>query len=79
VSISFEQLRQEAAKLTPAERVELATELLRSLDPPDDDDPAEIERAWLDEIARRSAEIDRGDVQMIPGDEAIARLRQRLR
>ncbi|MFN8633513.1 MAG: addiction module protein [Chloroflexota bacterium] len=77
MSISFEQLKQEAAKLPEAQRVELALAMLRSLDD-DGDDPDEIERAWLDEISRRSAEIDRGEAQMIPGEEAIARLRARL-
>lgn len=79
MSISFEQLKQEAAKLPEAQRAELALEMLRSLDEEDDFASEEIERAWLDEIARRSAEIDRGEAIMIPGDEAIARIRQRLR
>jgi putative addiction module component (TIGR02574 family) len=79
MSISFEQLKAEAAKLSSTERAELAAELLRSLDPVDDDaDPAEIERAWVLEAERRLAEIERGDVQMIPGDESVARIRQLL-
>ena len=78
MSISFEQLKEEAAKLSQSERAELAAELLRSLDPEDDDDPDEIEQAWLLEIERRSAEIARGEAKLIPGDEVFARLRQRF-
>lgn len=78
MSISFEQLKAEAAKLSQAERAEFAAELLRSLDPADDADPDEIEQAWLLEIERRAAEIDRGEAKLIPGDEVFARLRQRF-
>ena len=80
MSISFEQLKQQAEKLPESERAELAHAMLRSLDRPEADaNPDEIEKAWLREIERRSAEIDRGEVQMIPGDESVARIRQRLR
>jgi hypothetical protein len=81
VSISFEQIKAEAAKLTPAQRAELADELLRSLDPPADDDatPEEIERAWILEAKRRSDEVARGEVEMLDGEESMARIRQMLR
>ena len=78
MSISFDQLKEEAAKLSQSERAELALEMLRSLDPADDADPDEIEQAWLLEIERRSAEFDRGEAKLIPGDEVFARLRQRF-
>ena len=80
MSISFEQIKAEAAKLSPAQRAELADELLRSLDPPADDDatPEEIERAWNVEIRRRMDMIDRGEARLIPGDEVMARMRQRF-
>jgi hypothetical protein len=78
VSISFEQLKQEAAKLPEAQRAELAAELLRSLDPPaDDDDPAEIERLWILEAKRRSEAVARGEAVTIPGDQVFAELRER--
>jgi hypothetical protein len=78
MSISFEQLKAEAAKLSEAERAELAHEMLKSLDAADDAAPEEIERSWLEECVRRDARLERGETHLIEGSEAIARLRQRL-
>lgn len=38
----------------------------------------EAEAAWSDEIKRRLDEIDAGEVEMIPGDEVMARMLDRL-
>jgi putative addiction module component (TIGR02574 family) len=78
VSIELDMLKQQAAKLSEAERAELALALIESLDPAAED-PEEVERAWQVEIERRMGEIERGEAQLIPGDEAFARLRERLR
>lgn len=48
---------------------------VESLDGPPD---ADVEEAWRLEIERRMGQIERGEVQLIPGDEVIARLRRRL-
>jgi putative addiction module component (TIGR02574 family) len=77
VSIELDELKQAAAKLSESERAELALALIESLDP-DIEDGVDVEKAWLDEIARRSAEIDRGEAELIPGDEVFARIRQQL-
>jgi hypothetical protein len=77
MSISFEELLQEAEKLPEPQRAELAAAMLRSLDPPADDDPAEIERLWILEAKRRSEEIARGEAVTIPGDQVFAELRER--
>jgi putative addiction module component (TIGR02574 family) len=37
-----------------------------------------VDEAWRVEIDRRIGEIDRGDVQLIPGDEVFARLPRKL-
>ena len=37
-----------------------------------------VDEAWRVEIERRISEIDRGEVQLIPGDEVFARLRRKL-
>jgi putative addiction module component (TIGR02574 family) len=37
-----------------------------------------VDEAWRVEIHRRVGEIDRGDAQLIPGDEVFARLRRKL-
>lgn len=69
------ELKKKAAQLSDAERAELALSLIESLDGPGDPD---VEEAWRVEIERRIGQIDRGEVQLIPGDEVFARLRRRL-
>ena len=69
------ELKQKAAQLSAAERAELALALIESLDGPGDPD---VEEAWRLEIERRIGQIDRGEVQLVPGDEVFARLRRRL-
>jgi putative addiction module component (TIGR02574 family) len=69
------ELMRKASELSEAERAELALSLLESLDGPADPD---VEEAWRLEIERRIGQIDRGEVQLIPGDEVFARLRRRL-
>jgi putative addiction module component (TIGR02574 family) len=69
------ELKEKAAQLSEAERAELALSLIESLDGPADPD---VEEAWRVEIERRSGQIERGEVQLIPGDEVFARLRRRL-
>ncbi len=69
------ELKKKAAQLSDSERAELALSLIESLDGPADPD---VEEAWRVEIERRMAEIDRGEVNLIPGDEVFARLRRRL-
>ena len=68
-------LKEKAFRLSETERAELALSLIESLDGPADPD---VEEAWRVEIERRIAQIERGEVQLIPGDEVFARLRRRL-
>jgi putative addiction module component (TIGR02574 family) len=70
------ELKKNAAQLSDVERAELALSLIESLDGPADPD---VEEAWRVEIERRIGQIDRGEVELIPGDEVFARLRRRLR
>lgn len=69
------ELKQKASELSEAERADLALSLIESLDGPADPD---VEEAWRVEIERRIGQIDRGEVQLIPGDEVFAKLRRRL-
>jgi putative addiction module component (TIGR02574 family) len=69
------ELKKKAAQLSDVERAELALSLSESLDGPAD---PEVEEAWRAEIERRIGQIDRGEVELIPGDEVFARLRRRL-
>jgi len=75
MSTVLDELKQKATQLSESERAELALSLIESLDGEAD---TGIDEAWQAEIDRRVAEIDRGDVQLIPGDEVFARLRRKL-
>jgi putative addiction module component (TIGR02574 family) len=70
---TLEVLVQDALILPPDQRLALACRLLDSVDPTPDPDAA---AAWEDEIVRRIASIDSGEVRPIPAAEVFARLRQ---
>ena len=72
MSQSPQQLLDEALKMPPADRGELAAFLIESLESESDDG---IDEAWSAEIARRVQEIDAGNVRMIPWSEVRQRLR----
>ena len=74
MSLSIEQIKSEALKLTPDERADLADWLWVSATP-----KAEVEAAWDAEISRRVAEIDAGTAKLIPGEEVMARIEEKLR
>jgi putative addiction module component (TIGR02574 family) len=74
------EILKAALELPDDEREQLADEILSSLE----EDPAEVEQAWADEIERRLDEADAGNVRSIPGSEvhanvqaAIDRVRER--
>jgi putative addiction module component (TIGR02574 family) len=73
MNATLDQIAQEALRLAPAQRAELADFLVESLDstPPD-----EIQRLWLGEANRRLAEVRSGKVKTIPGEEVLAEARR---
>jgi putative addiction module component (TIGR02574 family) len=74
----LKEIEQELLHLPQTERARLAHRLIVSLD--EDLQPDEgREAAWLDEIKRRDAEIERGDMQTIPADEAMRRVSEALK
>ena len=77
---SFEEVSQIAHALPEEQRIQLANSLYESVihDEPEGSE-AEIAAAWDDEIKRRLDEIDSGAVQMIPGEEVLARMDARLK
>jgi putative addiction module component (TIGR02574 family) len=75
MSTVLAELKHKAAQLSEHERAELALALIESLDGEVD---TGADEAWRVEIERRIAEIDRGEVRLIPGDEVFARLRRKL-
>jgi putative addiction module component (TIGR02574 family) len=70
----LEAIEAAALQLSPAERARLVERLIASLDT----DPA-VEQAWADEVERRNAEIERGEVSLLPGPETLAALKERYR
>lgn len=78
MSNTLAELKERAAQLSEAERAELALAIIESLDGPLE--PAvDVEEVWRAEIDRRVAQIERGEVELIPGDEVLERLRRRFR
>jgi putative addiction module component (TIGR02574 family) len=69
------ELKRKAAQLNDNERAELALALIESLDRETD---VGVEEAWQIEVERRVAQIERGEVKLIPGDEVFARVRRKL-
>lgn len=70
-----EKIYQDALALPAETRVELTERLVASLA---DDVPAEIQCAHIDEVRRRIAQVESGEVELIPGDEALVRVRNLL-
>jgi hypothetical protein len=73
---ALETVLEQALQLTDDERGELIAHLLRSLEP---DDGAEVsgdewEAAWSTELDNRVREIRDGSIELIDGDEAIAKV-----
>ena len=72
---SIEQLTQEVLSLPRASRELLAEQLVESLEL--DINPA-VQTAWNAEAKKRLDEIRSGAVSGIPGEDALARVRQIL-
>jgi len=71
--LTYQDVANEAMKLSPEERMNLAEKLWTSVDTPE-----AIAAAWDVEIERRLAQIDSGEVETYPADEVIAELRAKL-
>jgi len=70
------EMVEEIRLLDPVEQGKLLRMLLDDLDSPADLD---VDRAWLDEVQRRSRELDARLVTPIPSEEVFANARIRLR
>jgi putative addiction module component (TIGR02574 family) len=70
-----EHLLQTALGLPPNDRAEIAASLIHSLD---DEADADVDAAWAEEINRRIESIDNGQVQLIPWDEVMRSMRERM-
>ncbi|HEY4176196.1 MAG TPA: addiction module protein [Kofleriaceae bacterium] len=70
------QVLEQALELTPAERLELARELISSVEP---SQSPEWATAWKAEIAKRWSAYEAGSDPGVPFDDEIARARADLR
>ena len=73
---ALSEIEKEIRNLARPEQEQLLRALLEELDGPADPD---AERAWLDEVQRRSADFDAGLVKSIPAKEVFERVRSRLK
>jgi len=69
-----EKVFNEALSLPSDARMSLVEKLLASLNLPTH---AEIDRLWAEEAERRVSQIDRGEVELISGDEVFAKIRRK--
>jgi hypothetical protein len=67
------RILHEAEQLTDAEREELSDRLAEKLGQPIS---PEIERKQFNEVRRRIAQVEAGEVRLIPGDEAMEYVRR---
>ena len=74
MSTSVEFLEAEALRLPVADRSRLLERIAVSIQV----DP-EVDEAWDQEADRREAQLAEGTAQLVPGDEALGRLRAKLR
>lgn len=72
---SLKQLEEQARELSAEERAKLAQSLLESLHVP----VAEVEASWAEEIDRRVAAFDRGELPAYPAEDVFAEARRILR
>lgn len=67
----IEEIAERALMLSPSARAHLAEILLESLDYEED---FVVSPEWMTEIRRRCLQIDRSEVRLLPGEEALAEL-----
>ncbi len=75
MGLSPKRLEAEVLALPPPERARLAHRLIVSLDAEIEDNPAEVERAWEEEIRRRVAEAEDGTAELISAEQVFSELR----
>lgn len=74
MSTATDKVIEEALELPAEARIDLVDRILASLNLPT---RPEIDRLWAEEAERRVAEIDRGDVKLIPGEQVFDGIRRK--
>jgi hypothetical protein len=75
MSMTVEQIVDEALGLPSEARALLADRLVESLDPTED---GYVRQLWVAEALRRRDEIRSGRVRSVPGEEALGQVRRAL-
>lgn len=75
MSALFNEVQEQARRLTPQEKAALAHLLIEELDSSND---ADVEQLWIEESRRRYEAYLGGELEALPGDEVMARVRNRL-
>ena len=73
MSLSIDQLTEEAMHLSPSSRALLAERLVESLDATEMD---ELQKLWATEAVRRRDEVRSGRVQPVAGEQVLAEVRR---
>lgn len=73
MSLTFDQLTEEAMRLPAASRALLADKLVESLNSQELD---EVQRLWAEEAIRRRDEVRSGKVQAVPGEQVLDEVRR---
>ena len=74
MSTAVDKVVNEAIELPADARIGLVDRILESLNLPTQ---PEIDRLWAEESERRVAEINRGKIDLIPGEEVFAKIRRK--
>lgn len=75
MATAADRIVDEALDLPADARIGLVDRILASLNLPTRPD---IDRMWADESERRVAQIDRGKVELIPGEEVFDKIRRKF-
>ena len=70
---SLLDLEVQVLSLGPTERAHLLERLIDSFEP-----ESKVRDAWIAEARRRHEEVKSGKVALVPGAEAVARIRARI-
>ena len=73
MSVLLPELEAQVLNLGPSERAHLLERLMDSFEP-----ESKVRDAWIAEAHRRHEEIKSGKVAVVPGAEAVARIRARI-
>lgn len=76
MATTLEQLAEQAMNLPTESRARLADLLVESLDAAE---LGHVDRLWVTEAKRRRDEVRSGRVEVIPGDEALQKVRDAVR